>query len=98
MEGGLWDDALETVAEANELFMGHRNGVVSASADLITGTILAARGDGDDARARVSKALASDEEQSRSVTARARHALGLAALAESTYGMAYGQLRRLFPG
>ncbi len=96
LDAGQWDDALETVAEANELIMGHPNGVVSASTDLITGTILAARGEGDDARARVSKALASDQERSRSVTARARHALGLAALAESNYGMAYGQLRRLF--
>ena len=48
------------------------------------------------ASARISRALAGDPEHSRSVTARARHALGLAALADGDYVMAYGQLRQLF--
>ena len=68
----------------------------SASADLITATILAVRGEGNAARARISRALASDPEESRSVIARARHALGLAALADADYPTAYGQLRQLF--
>jgi DNA-binding CsgD family transcriptional regulator/tetratricopeptide (TPR) repeat protein len=96
LDAGRWDDALEAAAEADDLSTGHQLDVVSPSADLIAGTVLAARGDGDAARARISGALERDPEQSRSVTARARHALGLAALADGDYLMAYGQLRQLF--
>lgn len=96
LDAGRWDDALEVAAEANDLVTSGQMDIVSASADLITGTILAVRGEGDAARARISRALASDPEESRSVTARARHALGLAALADADYLMAYGQLRQLF--
>ncbi len=96
LDAGRWDDALETAAEADDLAAGYQMDIAPASADLITGTILAARGEGDAARARISRALAGDPEHSRSVTARARHALGLAALADGDYVMAYGQLRQLF--
>jgi DNA-binding CsgD family transcriptional regulator len=96
MDAGRWDDALEAAAEADELAVADQMDIVSASADLIAGTILAMRGEGDAARAHISRALASNPEHSRSVTARARHALGLAALAEGDYLMAYGQLRQLF--
>lgn len=96
LDAGRWDDALEVAAEANDLVTSGQLDVVSASADLITGTILAVRGEGNAARARISRALARDPEQSRSVTARARHALGLAALADADYLTAYGQLRQLF--
>lgn len=96
LDAGQWDDALEVAAEADDLATGGQMDIVSASADLITGTILAVRGEQDAARARISRALASDPEESRSVTARARHALGLAALADGDYLMAYAQLRQLF--
>ncbi|HEY6316097.1 MAG TPA: hypothetical protein VIY52_35550 [Streptosporangiaceae bacterium] len=96
LDAGRWDEALETAAEADNRATGYHMDIVSAAADLITGTILAARGEGDAARARISRALASDPEQSRSMTARAWHALGLGALAEGDHVMAYGQLRRLF--
>ena len=96
LDTGRWDDALDVAAEADALAAAGQMDIVSASADLITGTILAVRGEGDAARARISRALASDPEESRSVTARARHALGLAALADGDYLMAYGQLRQLF--
>ena len=96
VDAGRWDEALAIAAEADDLAAGGQADMVSASADLITGTILAVRGEGDAARARISRALASDPEESRLVTARARHALGLAALADGDYLMAYGQLRQLF--
>jgi DNA-binding CsgD family transcriptional regulator len=96
LDTGRWDDALEVAAEADDLVTGGEMDIVSASADLITGTILAVRGKGDAARARVSRALASDPEQSRLITARAWHALGLAALADADYPAAYDQLRQLF--
>ena len=96
LDAGRWDDALEAAAEAEDLATAYQLDIVSASADLIAGTILAARGEGGAARKRISAALASDPEHSRSVTARARHALGLAALAEGDSVMAYGQLRQLF--
>jgi DNA-binding CsgD family transcriptional regulator len=96
LDAGRWDDALKVAAEADDLVTGGQMDIISASADLITGTILAVRGEGDAARARISRALASDPEESRSVIARARHALGLAALADADYLTAYGQLRQLF--
>jgi DNA-binding CsgD family transcriptional regulator len=95
LDAGRWDEALETADEADARATGHMD-IVSAATDLITGTISAARGEGDTARARIRRALASDPEQSRSVTARARHALGLSALADGDHIMAYGQLRQLF--
>jgi DNA-binding CsgD family transcriptional regulator/tetratricopeptide (TPR) repeat protein len=96
LDAGRWDDALQVAAEADDLVAAGQIDIASASADLITGTILAVRGEGDAARARITRALASDPEESRSVTARARHALGLAALADADYLTAYGHLRQLF--
>jgi DNA-binding CsgD family transcriptional regulator len=96
LDAGRWEDALKAAAEADDLGVAYQMDIVSASSDLIAGTILAARGEGDAARTRISRALARNPEHSSSVTARARHALGLAALAEGDYLMAYGQLRQLF--
>jgi DNA-binding CsgD family transcriptional regulator len=96
LDAGHWDEALEAATEADDLAVAYQMGIVAASSDLITGTILAARGDAAGARDRVAKALTRDTEQSRSVVARARHALGIAALAEGEYLSAYAQLRQLF--
>jgi DNA-binding CsgD family transcriptional regulator len=96
LDTGRWDDALKVAAEADDLAAGGQTDIVSAFADLIAGTILAVCGEGDAARARISKALASDPEESRSLTARAWHALGLTALADADYLAAYGHLRQLF--
>jgi DNA-binding CsgD family transcriptional regulator len=95
VDAGRWDDALSFAAEADAA-ASCQLGTVSAFADLITGTVMAARGDTEAARTRVRRALARDPEHSRSVTARARHALGLAALADGDHARAYGQLRQLF--
>jgi DNA-binding CsgD family transcriptional regulator len=96
LDTGRWDDALEAAAEADDLATAYRMDIVTASANLLAGTILAVRGQGEAAQAPLTTALASDPEQSRSVTARAQHALGLVALAEGNYLMAYGHLRQLF--
>lgn len=95
IDAGRWDDALSFAAEADAA-ASCQPGVVSTFADLISGTVMAARGDTEAARTRIHRALAHDPEQSRLVTARARHALGLAALADGDHIRAYGQLRQLF--
>jgi DNA-binding CsgD family transcriptional regulator/tetratricopeptide (TPR) repeat protein len=96
LDAGRWDDALDAAAEPHDVGTGHQLDIVSPAADLIVGTVLAARGEGEAGRARVTRALERDPEQGRSVTARARHTLGLAAVADGDYLVAYGQLRQLF--
>jgi DNA-binding CsgD family transcriptional regulator len=60
-------------------------------------TVLAVRANPAEARARTARALARiDPVQSRGVTARASHALGIAAFADGDHLMAYAQLRQLF--
>jgi DNA-binding CsgD family transcriptional regulator/tetratricopeptide (TPR) repeat protein len=96
LDAGHWDEALAAAAEADSLADAYALHIVAASAALITASILAARGDVAAARAQAARALASDPVESRSVVARARHALGVAALAEGSDVAAYTQLRRLF--
>jgi DNA-binding CsgD family transcriptional regulator/tetratricopeptide (TPR) repeat protein len=93
LDAGRWDDALELAAEAGSLT---GTGITSSPAILITATIAAARGDTEHARALVADALAADVEHGRLVTARARHALGLCALADGDDLTAFGQLGQLF--
>ncbi len=96
LDSGRWDEAREAADEADDLAIARQMGIVAASAHLITGTVLAARGDPAQARDRIGRALAVSTEHSRSVVARARHALGVTALAEGDYRTAYAQLRQLF--
>jgi DNA-binding CsgD family transcriptional regulator/tetratricopeptide (TPR) repeat protein len=96
LDAGRWDEALEAAAEADDLAVAYQMDIVSASSNLIAGTVLAARGEAGRARDHIGRALARDTGQSRSVLARARHALGIAALAEGDYPVAYTQLRQLF--
>ncbi len=93
LDAGRWDDALDLATEAGSLT---GTGITSGTATLITATIEAARGDTEHSRALVAGALAADVEHGRLVTARARHALGLCALADGAYLTALGQLRQLF--
>jgi DNA-binding CsgD family transcriptional regulator len=93
LDAGRWDDALELTAETGRLA---GTGITSSTATLITATIEAARGDTEHARALVADVLAADVEHARVVTARARHALGLAALADGDYLTAFDQLGQLF--
>ena len=79
------------MAEANQM------DIVAASADVITATVLALRADSGAARRHAARALATvDPAECGLVAARARRALGLAALADGSYLQAFTQLRALF--
>jgi DNA-binding CsgD family transcriptional regulator len=92
-DAGRWDDALELIAETGN---DPAVDVTQAAGILVTATIEAARGNTAHARDLVLAALAADPEQSRVITARARHALGLCAIADGDYLTAFEQLRQLF--
>src|SRR6202035_1070735 len=71
--------------------------LIAASAEVITATVLALRGDSAAARRHVARALATiDPADCGLVAARARRALGVAALADGSYLQAVTQLRGLF--
>jgi DNA-binding CsgD family transcriptional regulator len=93
LDAGRWDDALELTAAARALPGAD---ITSSTGTLITATIEAARGNTERSRALIADALAADPEHSRLITARARHALGLCALADSDYLTAFDHLRHLF--
>src|SRR6202035_4040590 len=68
-----------------------------AAADLIEATVLALRADSAAARGRADRVLAdADLAGSGLLAARARRALGIAALADGSYLQAFTQLRQLF--
>jgi DNA-binding CsgD family transcriptional regulator len=71
--------------------------LVAAGADLIAATVLAMRGDSGAARRHVDRPLGHAElAESGFVAARARRALGIAALADGSHLLAFTQLRQLF--
>jgi DNA-binding CsgD family transcriptional regulator len=71
--------------------------IVAASADVVTATVLALRGDSGAARWHAARALATvDPAECGLVAARARRALGVAGLADGSYLQAFTQLRGLF--
>ena len=71
--------------------------IIAASADVITATVLALRADSGAARRHAARALATvDPAECGLVAARARRALGVAALADGSYLQAFTQLRGLF--
>src|SRR5260370_14763700 len=71
--------------------------IIAASADVITATVLAMRADSGAARRHADRALATvDPAECGLVAARARCALGVAALADGSYLQAFTQLRGLF--
>jgi len=79
------------MAEANQM------DIIAASADVITATVLALRADSAAARRHADRALAAvDPAECGLVAARARRALGVAALADGSYLQAFSQLRGLF--
>jgi DNA-binding CsgD family transcriptional regulator len=97
IDTGRWDDALAVCAEASDLAEAYQMDIVAAAADVSVATVLAGRADSSAARAHAARALARvDPAQSRGVTARAWHALGIAALADGDHLVAYAQLRQLF--
>jgi DNA-binding CsgD family transcriptional regulator len=97
IDTGRWDEALEVAAEAAGLAEANQMEIVAASAEVITATVLALRGDSAAARRHADRALASvDPAECGLVAARARRALGVAALAEGSYLQAFTLLRGLF--
>ena len=94
---GRWDDALEAAAEAADLAEANHMELVVAGADLIAATVLAMRADCGAARNRADRVLAdADLAGSGLLAARARRALGIAALADGSHLQAFTQLRQLF--
>jgi DNA-binding CsgD family transcriptional regulator len=97
IDTGRWDEALEVAAEAASLAEANQMELIAASADAITATVLALRGDSGAAREHAARALAAvDPAECGLVAARARRALGVAALADGSYLQAFTQLRGLF--
>jgi DNA-binding CsgD family transcriptional regulator/tetratricopeptide (TPR) repeat protein len=94
---GRWDEAQAAAAEAAGLAEANQMKLVAASADLIAATVRAMRGDSGAARRQADRALAiTDPAESGLVAARARRALGIAALADGSHLLAFAQLRQLF--
>jgi DNA-binding CsgD family transcriptional regulator len=97
IDTGRWDEALAVAAEAASLAEASQMAMVAASADVIAATVLALRGDAGAAREPAARALAgADQAESGLLTARARRALGLAALADGDYLLAFTRLSQLF--
>ena len=97
IDTGRWDEALDVAAEAASLAEANQMELIGASADAITATVLALRGDSDAAREHAVRALAAvDPAECGLIAARARRALGVAALADGSYLQAFTQLRGLF--
>jgi DNA-binding CsgD family transcriptional regulator len=97
IDTGCWDEALEVAAEAASVAEAGHMDIVAASADAITATVLALRADSGAARWHAARALAAvDPAECGLVAARARRALGIAALADGSYLQAFTQLRGLF--
>jgi DNA-binding CsgD family transcriptional regulator len=97
IDTGRWDEALEVAAEAAGLAEANHMDIVAASADVITATVLALRAGSAAARRHAARALAAvDPAECGLVDARARRALGVAALADGSYLPAFTQLRGLF--
>jgi DNA-binding CsgD family transcriptional regulator len=97
IDTGRWDEALDAAAEAASMAEANQMEIVAASADVITATVLALRGDSGAARWHAARALATvDPAECGLVAARARRALGVAALADGSYLQAFTQLRGLF--
>jgi DNA-binding CsgD family transcriptional regulator/tetratricopeptide (TPR) repeat protein len=97
IDTGRWDEAQEAAAEAADLAQANQMELVAAAADLIAATVLALRGDSDAARRHADRVLANPGlADSGLIAARARRALGIAALADGSHLLAFAQLRRLF--
>jgi DNA-binding CsgD family transcriptional regulator len=97
IDTGRWDDALDVAAEAGSIGEANNMEIVAASADVITATVLAFRGDSAAARWHAARALAAvDPAECGLVAARAQRALGVAALADGSYLQAFTQLSGLF--
>jgi DNA-binding CsgD family transcriptional regulator len=97
IDAGRWDEAQEAAAEATDLAVANQMELVAAAGDAIAATVLALRADSGAARRHADRALATaDPTESGLIAARARRALGVAALADGSHLLAFRQLRQLF--
>jgi DNA-binding CsgD family transcriptional regulator len=97
IDTGRWDEALDAAAEAAGIAEANNMEIVAASADVIAATVFALRADSGAARRHAGRALAAvDPAECGLVAARARRALGIAALADGRYLQAFTQLSGLF--
>jgi DNA-binding CsgD family transcriptional regulator len=97
IDTGRWDEALDVAAEASGVGEANNMELVAASADVITATVFALRGESGAARWHAARALAAvDPAECGLVAARARRALGVAALVDGSYLQAFTQLSGLF--
>jgi len=97
IDTGRWDEAQEAAAEAASLAEANQMELVAAAADAIAATVFAFRADSSAARKHADRALATaDQADSGLIAVRARRALGIAALADGSHLLAFGQLRQLF--
>ncbi len=97
LDSGRWDEALATAREASDIAAAYKMETVAASADLVTATALALRGEHDQVAPLLARAFtALDETVYRGFAARAWHAAGLAALGQGHHVTAYAQLSRQF--
>ncbi len=97
VDSGRWDEALDTARRASDIAAAYRMETVSGQADLVTATVAAMRGEVSDVAPLLAGVLAGvDEAVCRGFAARARHAAGLAALAQGRYVAAHAQLSRQF--
>jgi DNA-binding CsgD family transcriptional regulator len=98
IDSGRWNDALTVAREANDVAAAaYKMITVATSADLTVATVLAMRGDHDQAATILARVLAAvDTSEYLGCAARARHAAGLTAIAQGSYVTAYAQLSQLF--
>jgi DNA-binding CsgD family transcriptional regulator/tetratricopeptide (TPR) repeat protein len=97
IDTGHWDEALEAAAEAAALAEANQMELVAATAHLISATVLSMRADSSAARRHADRALATaDPAENGLIAARARRALGIAALTDGSHLLAFTQLGRLF--
>src|SRR6185295_10676161 len=82
---------------ASDIAAAYKMEAVACSADLTTATVVAMRGDPDRVAPLLARVRATvDTSEYRGFAARARHAAGLAAIAQGNYVTAYAQLSQLF--
>ena len=97
IDSGRWDEALAAAREASDIAAAYKMEAVACSADLTTATVVAMRGDPDRVAPLLARVGATvDTSEYRGFAARARHAAGLAAIAQGNYVTAYAQLSQLF--
>ena len=97
IDAGRWDDALDVAAEAADLAEANQMDIVAASADVIMANVLAMRADSGAALRHAGRALTTvDPAENGLITAWARRAVGVAALADGSYPQAFTELSGLF--